>query len=131
MISNKALNIHGQVHNANKIWKHSELLCSCLFVCSKKVITHRVVDVVKALAGWEGVVGIDMFKSTNGQEHSNRRAKSKKRLRVESQLWVINGYLWREGGSETCVLLNLLKIVLFKHSSCSKKMRLFRRMEIC
>ena len=65
---------------------------------SKSVITHRVVDVVKALAGWEGVVGIDAFKPTNSQEHSNRRAKSKKRLRVESQLWVINGYLWREEG---------------------------------
>lgn len=66
--------------------------------CSKYVITHRVVDVVKALAGWEGVVRIDVFEPTNGQEHSNRRAKSKKCLRLESQLWVINGYLWREVG---------------------------------
>lgn len=63
---------------------------------SKSVITHWVVDVIKALAGWEGVVGIDVLKPTNSQEHSNRRAKGKKRLRVESQLWVINGYLWQE-----------------------------------
>lgn len=86
-------------------------LRTALFVCSKYVINHRMVDVIKALAGREGVVGIDMFKPTNGQEHSNRRAKSKKRLRVESQLWVINGYLWREGRSETCLLLNYKKII--------------------
>lgn len=59
-------------------------------------ITHWVVDVVKALAGGEGVVGIDVFKPTDSQEHSNGRAKSKKRLRVESQLWVIYGNLWGE-----------------------------------
>lgn len=61
---------------------------------SKSVITHWVVNVVKALAGGKGVVGINVFKPTNSQKHSNRRTKGKKRLRVESQLWVINGYLW-------------------------------------
>lgn len=103
-------------HNANKKCRHSELpyyylfmgkwekktdpllVLSAGYMHNKSVITHRVVDVVKALAGWERVVGIDVFKPTNSQEHSDRRAKSKKRLRVESQLWVINGYLWSKGG---------------------------------
>lgn len=65
--------------------------------CCRDVITHRVVDVVKTLAGWESVVWIDAFKSANGQKHSNGRAKCKERLRVECQLWIINGYLRREG----------------------------------
>ena len=60
---------------------------------SKSAITHWVIDVVKALAGWEGVVGVNVFETTNGQEHPNGRAKGKKCLRVESQLWVINGNL--------------------------------------
>lgn len=84
------------VANQSRCYPLLGLSAECLH--SKSVITHWVVDVVKALAGREGVVGIDAFKPTNGQEHSNRRAKSKKGLRVESQLWVINGYLWREGG---------------------------------
>lgn len=58
-------------------------------------LTYRVVDVIKALAGWEGVVWIDVFESTDCQEHSNRRSKGEECLRVKSQLWVINGYLWR------------------------------------
>lgn len=60
------------------------------------MITHWVVDVIKTLACWECVIGIDVFKPTNSQEHSNGRTKGKKRLRVESQLWVINGYLQQE-----------------------------------
>lgn len=84
------------VANQSRCYHLLGLSAACLH--SKSVITHWVVDVVKAFAGREGVVGIDVFKPTNGQEHSNRRAKSKKSLRVESQLWVINGYLWREGG---------------------------------
>ncbi len=81
---------------------------------SKYVITHWVVDVVKALAGWERVVGIDVFKPTNGQEHSNGRAKSKKRLRLESQLRVINGYLWREGGvGNMCAVKSFKNMSLF------------------
>lgn len=58
--------------------------------------TYRVVDVIEALAGGEGVVGIDMFQPTDSQEHSNWRAKSKKGLRLEGQLRVVNGYLGRE-----------------------------------
>lgn len=64
----------------------------------KYVITHGMVDVIKALAGREAVVGINLFEPTNSQEHSNRRTKSEKCLRVKSQLRVINGYLWREDG---------------------------------
>lgn len=56
-------------------------------------ITHWMVDVVKALAGWERVAGINVFESTDSQEHSNWRSKGEKSLRVKSQLWVINGYL--------------------------------------
>lgn len=55
-----------------------------------------MIDVVKALAGWECVVGIDAFKPADGQKHSNGRAKSKKGLRLECQLWIINGYLRTE-----------------------------------
>lgn len=69
------------------------ILLSAGFTHSKSVNTHWVIDVVKALAGWEGVVGINLFETANGQEHSDGRAKSKKSLRVESQLWVFNGYL--------------------------------------
>lgn len=58
-------------------------------------LTYRVVDVIKALAGWEAVVGIDVFESTDCQEHSDGRSKGEECLRVKSQLWVINGYLWR------------------------------------
>lgn len=57
-----------------------------------------MVDVVKALAGGEGVVWIDAFKPTYSQKHTNWRTKCKKRLRVEFKLRVINGYLWKNGG---------------------------------
>lgn len=77
---------------------------------SKYVITHRVVDIVKALAGWEGVVWIDAFKPADGQEHSNGRAKCKKRLRVECQLRVINGYLGREGGFGNMCAIKFVKV---------------------
>lgn len=52
-----------------------------------------MVDVVKALAGWERIAGINVLESTDSQEHSDWRTKGKKGLRVKSQLWVINGYL--------------------------------------
>ena len=69
------------------------IILSAGCIQSKSAITHRVIDVVKALTGWEGVVGINAFETANSQEHPDRRAKSKKCLRVESQLWVLNGYL--------------------------------------
>lgn len=50
---------------------------------NKYVITHWMVDVVKTLAGWKGVVGIDVFKSTDSEEHSDGRTECKKRLRLE------------------------------------------------
>jgi len=78
----------------------------------RSVITHWMVDVVKALAGWEVVVGINVFESANSQEHPNRRAKSKERLWVESQLWVIDGYLWREDGVENICYQISLKAML-------------------
>lgn len=52
-----------------------------------------MVDVVKTLAGWERVAGINVFESTDGQEHSDWGTKGEKGLRVKSQLWVMNGYL--------------------------------------
>lgn len=76
------------------------------------MITHRVVDVVKPLAGWEAVVGINVFKPTNGQEHSNRRAESKKGMRVESQLWVINGHLWGQCETKNVSVIRR-QIILF------------------
>lgn len=57
-----------------------------------------MVDVVKALAGGEGIVWIDAFKPAYGQKHTNWRTKCKERLRVEFKLGVINGHLWRNGG---------------------------------
>lgn len=58
--------------------------------------TYRVVDVVKALAGWEGVVWVDVLESTHCQEHSDGGAKSEEGLRMKSQLRVINGHLGQE-----------------------------------
>lgn len=58
--------------------------------------TYRVVDVVKALAGWEGVVWVDVLESTHCQEHSDGGAKGEECLRMKSQLRVINGHLGRE-----------------------------------
>lgn len=58
--------------------------------------TYRVVDVVKALAGWEGVVWVDVLESTHCQEHSDGGAKGEECLRMKSQLRVINGHLRHE-----------------------------------
>lgn len=56
-----------------------------------------MIDVIKALAGWEAVVEINAFQSADSEEHSNGGSKRKKGLWLERQLWVINGYLQREG----------------------------------
>lgn len=58
--------------------------------------TYRVVDIVKTLAGWEGVVWVDVLESTHRQEHSNGGAKGEECLRMKSQLRVINGHLGQE-----------------------------------
>lgn len=60
------------------------------------VLTYRVVDVVKALAGWEGVVWVDVLQSTHCQEHSDGGTKGEECLRMKSQLRVINGHLGKE-----------------------------------
>lgn len=86
-----------------------------------------MVDVVKALAGWKGVVGINVFKPTNSQKHSNRGAKGKKRLRVERQLWVINGNLWQESVVRDMGAIEFVK-KLFK-LFFAKKTQIFRQME--
>lgn len=52
-----------------------------------------MIDVVKALAGWKGVLWVNAFKSSNSQKHPNGRAKCKKCLWVECQLWVVDRYL--------------------------------------
>lgn len=78
------------------------------------VITHWVVDVVKALAGWEGIVGVNVFKPTNSQEHSNWRTKSKKCLRMESQLWIINRYLWQDSKVTKMHAITFLTVFLLR-----------------
>lgn len=67
------------------------------FYSKHNAITHRVIDVVKALARWEAVVWINAFQTTNSQEHSNGRTKCKKGLRMECQLWIIDRNLGRDG----------------------------------
>lgn len=79
----------------NVLWRAScGLTEGCRHIKSQD-LTYRVVDVIKALAGREGVIWIDVFESTDCQEHSNGGSKGEECLRVKSQLWVINGYLWR------------------------------------
>ena len=98
----------------------------------KSANTHRVIDVVKALAGWEGVVGINAFETANGQEHSDGRAKSKKRLRVESQLWVFNGYLDGENVARNkCGIKFVLKCCNLKFCSQSYSERHFSVAQWC
>lgn len=99
------------------------ILLSAGFTHSKSVNTHWVIDVVKALAGWEGVVGVNVFETANGQEHPDGRAKSKKCLRVESQLWVINGHL---DGEKVARNKYGVKFVLKCLRLCSKTAELFR-----
>ena len=58
---------------------------------------HRVVDVVEALAGGKGVVGVDALEPAHRQEHPDGRAEGKKGLGPEHQLGVVDGHL---GGRE-------------------------------
>lgn len=76
--------------------------------------TYRVVNVVKALAGREGVVWVDVLESTHGQEHSNGGAKGEECLRMKSQLRVINGHLGQE--NKAVSLLAERRELFYKHT---------------
>jgi hypothetical protein len=66
------------------------------------VCAYRVVYVIEVLAGGKGVVWVDAFESTDGQEHSDGRTERKEGLRMECQLGVVNGHLERrQGGKES------------------------------